>query len=283
MNYRHGYHAGNHADVLKHCTVLALCQALTAKASACFALDTHAGRGLYTLDSEQALATGEADEGIGKLTSGLHPWLDAYLQAVDACRTQHGAHAYPGSPWLLAHALRTDDRIAACELQAEEALALKANFAHDKRIATHQRDGYAAIRALLPPRDGSRKLGRGLTLIDPPFEAQLGEFDIALSAIEQALTRWSEGMTALWYPIKRRRDLQPFYRRAGQLPCKSALVMELLIRADDSPLRMNGSGMLIINAPWQFDVQAQTALAALTNALGQHGASYRVDWLKAPV
>ena len=285
MNYRHAFHAGNHADVLKHVVVLALCDALTSKPAACFALDTHAARGLYKLDGESAQKTGEALDGVARLQAEAprNAALQRYLMAVKACRQQHGAHAYPGSPWLLAHALREQDRIAACELLPEEAAALKANLGQDPRIAVHQRDGYAAIKALLPPRHGARKFARGLVLIDPPYEAQLDEFDTALAAIREALARWPQGMLALWYPIKQRRVLQGFYRRAAALEAKSALVLELLVRADDSPLRMNGSGMLLLNAPWQFDQSMRPAMDAMRDALGEAGAEARVEWLRQPV
>ena len=285
MNYRHAFHAGNHADVLKHVVVLALCDALTSKPAACFALDTHAARGLYKLDGESAHKTGEALDGVARLQAEAprNAALQRYLMAVKACRQQHGAHAYPGSPWLLAHALREQDRIAACELLPEEAAALKANLGQDPRIAVHQRDGYAAIKALLPPRHAARKFARGLVLIDPPYEAQLDEFDTALAAIREALARWPQGMLALWYPIKQRRVLQGFYRRAAALEAKSALVLELLVRADDSPLRMNGSGMLLLNAPWQFDQSMRPAMDAMRDALGEAGAEARVEWLRQPV
>ena len=284
MNYRHAFHAGNHADVLKHVVLLALCEALTAKPSPCFALDTHAGRGLYKLDGEAAQATGEAQDGIARLQAEAprDPAIQRYLTAVRACRTQHGGAAYPGSPWLLGHALREIDRIAACELHPEEAAVLKQHFAADPRIAVHARDGYAALKALLPPRHGARKFARGLVLIDPPFEAQLAEFDLALAALADGLARWPQGMFALWYPIKQGRVLQAFQRKAAAIDAKSALLLELLVRPDDSPLRMNGSGMLILNAPWQFDVAMRPALAALQAALGEAGASSRVAWLKSP-
>ena len=282
MNYRHAFHAGNHADVLKHVVLLALCEALTAKPSPCFALDTHAGRGLYKLDGEAAQATGEAQDGIARLQAEAprDPAIQRYLTAVRACRTQHGGAAYPGSPWLLGHALREADRIAACELHPEEAAVLKQHFAADPRIAVHARDGYAALKALLPPKHGAQKFARGLVLIDPPFEAQLGEFDIALAALAEGLARWPQGMFALWYPIKQGRALHPFRRAAARLPAKSALLLELLVRPDDSPLRMNGSGMLILNAPWQFDAAMRPTLDALRRALGEPGASARVEWLR---
>lgn len=284
MNYRHAFHAGNHADVLKHVVLLALCDALCSKPSPCFALDTHAGRGLYRLDGEAAQKTGEARDGIARLQAEAprHPAIQRYLQAIRSCREQHGLHAYPGSPWLLAHALREQDRIAVCELHPEEAAVLKTHFAHEPRITVHSRDGYAAIKALLPPRHGTLKIGRGLILIDPPYEAQLDEFDLALTALREGLTRWPQGIFALWYPIKQGRALQPFRRAAAQLPAKSALQLELLVRPDDSPLRMNGSGMLIFNAPWQFDTLMQPVLHGLCSALGEHAPSFDVSWLRVP-
>ena len=289
MNYRHAFHAGNHADVLKHVVLLALCEALTAKPSPCFALDTHAGRGLYKLDGESALKTGEAADGIARLVAEApkHAAIARYLAAVRACRQLHGAHAYPGSPWLLAHALRAEDRIAACELLPDEAAVLQATFARDARVAVHQRDGYAAIKAMLPPKyvdkgGGALKFARGLVLLDPPYEAQLDEFDTAMAALREALQRWPQGMLALWYPIKQRRVLHGFYRKAGLLQAKSTLLLELLVRPDDSPLRMNGSGMLLVNAPYRFDVELTPALQGLRAALGEDGASMRVEWLRAP-
>jgi 23S rRNA (adenine2030-N6)-methyltransferase len=284
MNYRHAFHAGNHADVLKHVVLLAVCDALTRKPAPCFALDTHAGRGLYALDADAAQRTGEADDGVAKLLAAPagDPCIARYLDAIRDCRAIHGEHAYPGSPWLLAHALRADDRIACCELQPGEAAALKANFHDDPRVAVHQRDGYAALKALLPPHAGDRKFARGLVLVDPPYEAQLDEFDAALAALRDGLARWPQACSALWYPIKQRRALQPFYRDAAALPAKSALLVELLVRTDDSPLRMNGSGLLLLNPPWRLEAALEPALQGLRDGLGEAGASSGLRWLLGP-
>jgi len=288
MNYRHSFHAGNHADALKHTLLLALCDALTEKPAALFALDTHAGAGLYALGGKDARRTGEAEGGIGRLLAAssdpraMVPAIQRYLDAVAACRASHGEDAYPGSPWLLAHALRAQDRIACCELREDDAELLRRALDRDPRVAIHARDGYAAIRALLPPRIGQERFSRGLILIDPPYEAQLEEFDIALRTIREALARWPQAVIALWYPIKRRATLMPFYRKAAALEAKSALLCELLVHPDDSPLRMNGSGLMILNAPWRFDGTAQKAVTALAKALGEPGGSHRVEWLRAP-
>lgn len=284
MNYRHAFHAGNHADVLKHVVLLALCEVLTRKPAACFALDTHAGRGLYALDDEAAQRTGESDDGVARLLmhASADPWVMRYLESIAACRIAHGAHAYPGSPWLLAHALRPIDRIACCELQPDEASALKANFGRDPRVAIHQRDGYAALKALLPPNIDGQRFGRGLVLIDPPYEAQLDEFDHALAALRDGLSRRPQAIYMLWYPIKLRRTLMPFYRDAAHLPAKSVLLAELLVRPDDSPLRMNGSGLLLLNTPYRFDVALTTTLATLSRTLAPTAPPPRIEALKAP-
>ena len=284
MNYRHAFHAGNHADVLKHVTLLALCDRLAAKPAPCFALDTHAGSGLYALDADAARRTGEANTGIVALLEDppAESATARYLDAVRACRREHGEHAYPGSPWLLAHALRDIDRIACCELQPDEAATLKANFAGDRRVAVHARDGYAAMKALLPPVVAGQRFARGLVLVDPPYEAQGAEFDVALAALRDGLTRWPQAIFVLWYPIKQRRSLRAFQREAAQLPARSALVAELLVHPDDSPLRMNGSGLLLLNPPYGFDATLAPALDVLAGQLGPTAPGPRLDWLRAP-
>src|SRR5690606_19708731 len=225
VNYRHAFHAGNHADVLKHVVLLALCDALTAKPAPCFALDTHAGRGLYRLEEDQARRTGEALDGISRLGNGkgTPAAVRRYLEAVAACRKQHGTDAYPGSPWLLAHALREQNAIACCELHPEEAAALRAALRGERRLAVHERDGYHAMRALLPPRAGDTRYARGLVLMDPPYERQLDEFDAVMPALREGLVRWPQACLALWYPIKQRRSLQSFLQRAAALEARSAL------------------------------------------------------------
>ena len=287
MNYRHAFHAGNHADVFKHVALLALCEALLKKPAPVFALDTHAGRGLYRLKGASAQRTNESAEGIARLLAEAprEPSVTRYLAAVRACRDANGHDAYPGSPWLLAHALREHDRIACCELQPVEAAALASNFGHDRRVQALACDGYSAFRALLPPRDGATRLGRGIVLVDPPYESQLAELDAAIAALREGLQRWPQGTYVLWYPIKLRRSLQPFYRRAATLPGKGVLRAELMVRPGDSPLRLNGSGLMLVNPPWNFDATLKPALAALATALagGRDGTGEgHVDWLQAP-
>ncbi|NYZ62990.1 23S rRNA (adenine(2030)-N(6))-methyltransferase RlmJ [Luteimonas deserti] len=285
MNYQHAFHAGNHADVLKHVVLLAICDALTAKPTPCFALDTHAGGGVYRLLEARARRTAEADDGINLLlaSSPKQPLLRRYLDAVAACRAAHGADAYPGSPWLLAHALRAQDRIACCEIEPAAAGALRRALGGDPRVSVHAGDGYAAMKSLLPPRHGAQRFNRGLVLIDPPYEAQAAEFDIAWRAMRETLARWPQGIQALWYPIKQRRTLSPFLRAASKLQTRSTLLVELLVRKDDSPLRMNGSGLLLLDPPWQLATALAPALDELRALLGEDvGADTRLHWLREP-
>ena len=152
----------------------------------------------------------------------------------------------------------------------------------EPRVAVHERDGYAAMRALPPPRIGDTRYARGLVLMDPPYERQLDEFDEVLAALREGLRRWPQGCFALWYPIKQRRSLQRFLRRAAALEAKSVLACELLVRDDDSPLRMNGSGMLLVNPPWRIEQALGPALVHLRARLGDAAADHSLRWLRTP-
>ncbi|MFB3128815.1 MAG: 23S rRNA (adenine(2030)-N(6))-methyltransferase RlmJ, partial [Lysobacteraceae bacterium] len=163
-----------------------------------------------------------------------------------------------------------------------ETATLKALFAHDSRVDVRAGDGYALLRSLLPPKFNGSKIGRGLVLIDPPYEAQDAEYQNILAALAETLARWPQATCAVWFPIKQRRTILHFLRKATALPVKSAMTIEFLVRPDDSPLRLNGSGMLLLNPPWQFDRVVGPALPALRQHLGEPGASTRLDWLKAP-
>jgi len=285
MNYRHAFHAGNHADVLKHVTVLALLDQMQRKDSPFFVLDTHGGAGRYLLHSEESRKTGEATDGVLKLMDAprLPEAVERYLKAVQADNEPGTLVTYPGSPLLASRYLRAQDRMAVCEVQAEELETLKSLFARDNRIQVRGGDGYAGMRAFLPPKVDGSKIGRGLVLIDPPYEDQHAEYPRIIQAVTDAVARWPQGTIAIWYPIKQRRTLQPFFRACLKLPVRSALIAELMVRPDDSPLRLNGSGMLLLNAPWQFDHALSPALASLRAHLGQIGGSHRLEWLKTAV
>ena len=285
MNYRHAYHAGNFADVLKHSVLFALIQALKAKDTPFALIDTHAGSGCYALDSEEAGKTGEYRDGIARLLFPdltqtqpvtlpplLRDWLDSLL-AIPG--NEHGLKLYPGSPLQAARALRPTDSAQLCELHPEEVAQLRELFRQDRRVHVHHRNGYEALKALLPPKEK-----RGLVLIDPPYEAQEDEFRLIEAALQAALQRWPNGVYAIWYPIKRRSQVQPFLRWLQRCGARRVLQAELLVHADDSPLRLNGSGMAILNAPWNLDQVLREPLQAIARLLAQgHAAQWRLDWL----
>ena len=278
MNYRHAFHAGNFADVFKHAILLALLDALIAKDKPLCYFDTHAGRGRYALDDEEAGKTGEWREGIRRLfdSPDLSAPLQRYVEAIGAFNPDGALRNYPGSPLLAARALRPDDRLVLCDTQQDEAAALRTLFRDDRRVHVHQRDGYAALNALLPPSEK-----RGLVLIDPPFEAREGEFATIEAALGSAHARWPNGVYAVWYPIKTHHTIVPFHRHMADGPFDEVLVAELLVHPDDSPLRLNGCGMLIVNPPWKLDATLAALLRALRGVLAQAaGASESVRWLR---
>lgn len=277
MNYRHAFHAGNFADVFKHSILLELLDALAAKDKPLCYLDTHAGGGAYRLDEGEALKTGEWREGIGRLFDAAQAPepLRRYVSAIRAGNPGGKLRAYPGSPMLAANVLRPNDRLLLCELQDEETAALRALFRNDPRVHVHHRDGYAALHALLPPAER-----RGLVLIDPPYEAQEREFDFVVAALAKAHRRWPGGVYAVWYPVKAQRTIAPFHRKLSQGPFGEVLVAELMVHPDDSPLRLNGCGMLIANPPWRLDAALARLLPRLREVLAQSPrASQRLRWL----
>ncbi len=278
MNYRHAYHAGNFADVLKHMVLVALIDALKQKASPFCYIDTHAGGGRYDLQGNEARKTAEADEGFGilKTASGLPPLLWKYLEIVRACNEGSDTlRYYPGSPWIAAHLMRQTDSAQMVDLRNDESSALRQLFHHDKRIHVHERDGYEAMKAFVPPKEK-----RGLVLIDPPFEAQEAEFRLIEKTLKAALEKWPTGVYAVWYPIKLRSHVQPFHRWLTKCGARRVLVAELLLRPDDSPLRLNGTGIAIVNAPWKLDDALRDSLRLLPKLLGTAGQSeYRLTWL----
>jgi len=276
MNYRHAFHAGNFADVAKHLGLICVLERLAAKAKPFSYFETHAGRGRYNIDGTEARRSGEAEQGIRRLATGPNASgvIGRYLDLVRSFQPAPGTLSiYPGSPLIARSLLREGDRAQLCELQPEELRMLRQNMGDDRRFGIHQRDGYEALGALLPPTPR-----RGMVLIDPPYEKE-DELQRLVPALEAATRKWPTGIFMVWYPIKHRRDLRAFYRQLSSGGFGSVLLAELTIRPDDSRARLNGSGLAFIRPPWQLDRLLASTWAELARRLGDEGAKIDVRWL----
>lgn len=276
MNYRHSYHAGNHADVFKHAILLRILTLMQRKETPLCYLDSHAGTALYDLNGEQAGKTGEFAQGIGRLwqSSELPPLLADYRDAVARHNPAQQLQLYPGSPQLMADALRPQDRMILSELHPEDATTLKQHFAHRPEIAVHQRDGYELSKAFLPTAEK-----RALWLLDPPFE-QGDDLQRCLQAMDTGLQRMRQCVAVLWYPIKDTRALKAFYQQVSQADWPKVLRVEFNVRPADNTLGLNGSGLIIVNPPWPLWEELEAELPWLNRQLAQSdGADWRQDWL----
>jgi 23S rRNA (adenine2030-N6)-methyltransferase len=285
LNYRHHFHAGNFADVFKHVLLLQLVRAMQRKEKGFLYLDTHAGRGGYDLSVPSILPDGRSREpeypaGIGRLwgAAGLPAVLNDYLALVRRFNDRHGATGdelkfYPGSPWIAKLLLRPQDRMALCELRADDAEALDFDFARESRVTVQAIDGYTGLKAMLPPPEK-----RALVLIDPPFESK-AEFTGIRRGLGEALRRMPGAVIAVWYPITERARTDEFHYAVRELAVP-AFYAELNIAGDGSLLRMKGCGLLILNPPWQIDGEIRAVLPVLADRLKvDSGASAHSAWL----
>lgn len=269
MKYRHACHAGNFADVVKHVALVAAVTRLMEKPRPLFLLETHAGRGRYDLGSKDGAA--EAAGGILRLAAhapAAPPAVALYLEIVRRLNAP-GAPltCYPGSPLIAAALLRGQDRAAFCEIVATEAELLRREFRRDARVGVHCRDGFEALKALLPPREK-----RGLVLIDPPYEETGADFARVATALAETSARWPQGTLMAWYPIKQGVVAERFQRQLAAAGLKRLLGAELCIHPDDSRAGLNGSGLVIVNAPYRLEQDLQEALPALHRVLSPAGA-----------
>jgi 23S rRNA (adenine2030-N6)-methyltransferase len=263
MKYRHLYHAGNFADVHKHVTLLAALGALKRKEKGFLYFETHAGRGVYDLADSAA----ESRHGIGRLvgTACVAAPLRRYLMLLEQLRVGRGrSRLYPGSPWLAVSELRAQDRAVFVESVPEEARALERALsgAGAVRIRAEVGDGFEKLRSVLPPPQG-----RALTLIDPPYEDTRRDFERTSAAVADAIKRFPTGVVAVWYPVKVARDTERWLDGMARRITRAMLTAELRLYPADSRVALNGSGMLIINPPYQLDVELAESLAELYGRL----------------
>lgn len=279
MNYRHGFHAGNFADVLKHTVLTRVLLHLREKESPFRVVDTHAGAGRYDLSGEEATRTGEWRDGIGRLLTnppageaGL--LLQPYLDAVRATNSGGNLNVYPGSPALALALTRPQDRLIFCELHPAERTALSAAIADDRRAKVFETDGWTALKAYLPPPER-----RGVVLIDPTFE-QEGEFHRFELGLKEAHRRWATGIYLFWYPIKDSREIEAFARRLAKIGIGKILRFELSVAPVRVDQGLSACGMIAVNPPWPIESQMQVLLPVLTSTLSRGTPSeYRLDWL----
>ncbi|HYM47505.1 MAG TPA: 23S rRNA (adenine(2030)-N(6))-methyltransferase RlmJ [Burkholderiaceae bacterium] len=275
MNYRHLYHAGNFADVFKHVALMLLLRAFHKKETPFCYVDTHAGAGRYDLTTAPAQRSGEYRDGIARLwDTALSDALADYLTAIRALNPDGRLRMYPGSPLIARSVLRPQDRMLLCEKHPEECAQLRAEFAGDRQVAAHERDGYEALKALLPPAER-----RGLVLIDPPYE-QPDEFEQIVAGLATARERWATGVYAVWYPIKDRRAVADFHERLRASGWGKLLVAELTVFPEDTAFRLNGCGLAVVNPPWGFDDSLALVLPELRQRLARDpAAGASVQWL----
>ncbi len=289
MNYQHHFHAGNHADVLKHLVLLQLIELMQQKPTGFLLLETHAGAGLYDLQASEARRSDEATGGIGRLLQATQAantvpdLIRFYLEQIGRFGSILHLSHYPGSPLLAVCVLRPQDRYIGVELVPKVARELSRNLAerpiqaqciHDRRVIARDGEGLAALKADLPPLER-----RGLILIDPPYE-QAQERDDITAALQAGLQRFETGVYALWYPIKQRPYLDRWLNRIAKSTPRPVLTIENSIFPDESGNRLTGSGLLIINPPWQFDTLMQPVLEFVNDALKQDTAApSAIRWL----
>jgi 23S rRNA (adenine2030-N6)-methyltransferase len=279
LNYRHAYHAGNFADVLKHIVLVRVLLHLRAKDAAFRVIETHAGAGRYDLSGDTASRTGEWRDGIGRLLARpldpmAHQLIEPYLALIRLQNPEGEIRTYPGSPALAMSLARRQDRLLFYEMHPEEKASLARVVGRDPRVKVIEADGWIALKAALPPPER-----RGVVLIDPSFE-QPDEFLRLAEGLTLAHRRWASGMYLLWYPIKDESETEAFARRIAKLKIPTILRLELTVDAISADGPLAACGLIVVNPPWTLASDGETLMPALAHALGRGKAGrYRVDWL----
>lgn len=268
MNYRHAFHAGNFADVLKHAVLARILAYLGRKDAGYRVIDSHAGIGLYDLAGDEALRTGEWHGGVGRvraarLSPALADWLAPWLSALRAVNGGDDLLLYPGSPAIATALGRPQDRYHFNELHPQDAAALSALYAGDRRVRVGSEDGYVTIRAQLPPRER-----RGLVIVDPPFE-EPGEFDRLTRAVQDARKRFATGCLMIWYPIKDIAAVDAFLKAAAGVGYPRLVAIEQWVREPGGDGPLAGAGVLIANPPFALAGETEAILPELTRLLAE--------------
>lgn len=269
LSYRHAFHAGNHADVLKHLILVQIARYMGEKPAPFWIIDTHAGAGRYALESEHARKLGEWREGIGRLweTDGLPPAAVDYVEQVKMLNPDGQLRHYPGSPWLARQLLRDGDRLRLYELHSTDGKLLQEAFrGAGRQVTITAGDGFAGLKAILPPPPR-----RALVLIDPSYETR-DDYSAVVKGLQEALKRFATGTYALWYPMLHKLESRQLPTRLKALGAASWLHATLEVRAPAKDgFGMHGSGMFIINPPWTLEKTLHETLPAIVERLAQDG------------
>ncbi len=278
LSYRHSFHAGNHADVLKHAVQSLILQSLKVKDKAFVYIDTHAGAGCYDLHSKEMDKTGEYLEGIKRLWEGSVPAaMQAYLDTLRRLNETGELSQYPGSPLLAKELCRPQDRLLLSELHPADFGLLQELFTKDRRTKVHKIDGFAQLKGALPPIER-----RGMVLIDPPYELNHEYADVA-KAVVDGIKRWATGTFAIWYPVVHSDDVDFLQRKLSNAGLPGTLQIELNVVQGNNRFGMTGSGMIVVNPPWKLEQQMNELLPWLVDKLGQSPeAHFKLRWLSPP-
>jgi 23S rRNA (adenine2030-N6)-methyltransferase len=269
LNYRHAFHAGNFADVMKHALLVRILVHLRRKETPFRVVDTHAGIGFYDLEADEAARTGEWQAGVARIEEPFAPDVEDLLQPYRAVladvRARRGASVYPGSPAIIREMLRREDRAIFLEMHPEDGELLSERFNEVQNTKVMRLDGWVGLYGLIPPKER-----RGLVLIDPPYE-EPDEFARAVPRLARAVEKWPTGIFAFWYPIKDRRESDGFAAALRKSIGREALRLELLVDDPADRTRLNGSGLLVINPPWMLAADAEAMLPAMAERLARGG------------
>lgn len=277
LSYRHSFHAGNHADVLKHTVQSLIIASLKQKDKAFVYHDTHSGAGRYDLASEHAEKTGEYKDGIGLIwqRDDVPLAMLPYIEAIRRLNENNHLRYYLGSPKLGRQLLREQDRAIFSELHSTDFPLLRQEFRGDRQVKMYKEDGFARLKASLPPKER-----RGLVLIDPSYELK-HEYRDVVNAIEESVKRWATGTYAIWYPVVYRENVDLITRGLEKCGIRNILQIELGVAPDSLERGMTGSGMIVINPPWALEQQMQQILPWLQLVIAPKTGHHMVRWLVA--
>ncbi|MDH5387077.1 MAG: 23S rRNA (adenine(2030)-N(6))-methyltransferase RlmJ [Gammaproteobacteria bacterium] len=279
LSYRHGFHAGNHADVLKHCVLISALDYMQQKITPFVYIDTHSGAGMYSLQDEWAEKTREHETGITKLwqrsVSDMPLAVQAYLKKIHELNPDGELSQYPGSPWIAESMLRRHDRARLFELHVNEYENLHELFASNKRFKTEQRDGFQGLNEVMPPIER-----RAVTLIDPSYEVKT-DYQTVVQSVKAAHKKFNAGVFIIWYPVINRKQIDQFEQDFISSGMKNILLAELSLYPDTDHAGMTGSGLVVVNPPWTLAKSLELTLPYLQEELAEGKGDWRIRQLVA--